>query len=90
MEGDFILCQATVVFARWRLDDTDAVRHVKGIVVLREPHVGLLLAIRADEGVDLLALDLVHGLHRVQPDAEPPPPVHVLLRRVRRWQRLGA
>ena len=65
MEGDFILCQATVVFARWRLDDTDAVRHVKGIVVLREPHVGLLLAIRADEGVDLLALDLVHGLHRV-------------------------
>lgn len=45
------------------LDDSDAVGDVKGVVVRGEVHVGLLLAIRADEGVHLGDLDLVKGLH---------------------------
>ncbi len=35
------------------LNDTDAVGHVEGIVVLGEVNVGLLLAVRADQSVDL-------------------------------------
>ena len=35
------------------LDDANAVGDVKGIVVLGEADEGLLLAIRADQGVDL-------------------------------------
>ena len=47
------------------LDDADAVRHVERVVVLRQPHVRLLLAVGSNEGVHLAAGDLVHGLDRV-------------------------
>mmetsp|Transcript_12349 Transcript_12349/g.18506 ORF Transcript_12349/g.18506 Transcript_12349/m.18506 type:complete len:202 (+) Transcript_12349:50-655(+) len=43
------------------LDDADAVGDLKGVVVAGEAHVSLLQAVGADEGVDLLALDLVHA-----------------------------
>ena len=48
-----------------RLDNADAVRHVEGIVVAREAAVSLLVAVRADEGVHLRAVDVVQALHRI-------------------------
>lgn len=42
---------------------TDLVCHVQGVVVGGEPHVRLLLAVGADERVDLGARDVVHALH---------------------------
>lgn len=39
-----------------RLDDADLVGHVERVVVSGEPHVGLLLAVRADERVHLIRL----------------------------------
>ena len=45
-----------------RLDDADLVGDVEGVVVGGEPHVRLLRAVGADEGVDLLRLDVVHAL----------------------------
>ena len=47
------------------LDDTDTVSHIEGVVVGGQADVGLLLAVGADKGIDLLALNLVHLGHGV-------------------------
>jgi len=44
------------------LDDSNLVCHVQSIVVRSEANVGLLVAVRPDQGVDLLGLDVVHLL----------------------------
>jgi len=46
-----------------RLYDADLVGNVQGIVVARQAHIGLLLAIGADEHVDLGHLDVVELAH---------------------------
>jgi len=45
------------------LNDANAIGHIQGITVLCQTNVGLLLPIRADEGVDLGALHIVELLH---------------------------
>eukprot|EP00170_Pyropia_yezoensis_P006739 contig_27485_g6761 len=44
------------------LDDPNLGRHVQGVRILWQPHVRLLLSVGADERVDPLDRDLVHGL----------------------------
>lgn len=44
------------------LDDANLVGHVESVIVGSKADVRLLGAIRADEGVDLRALDVVHAL----------------------------
>merc|ERR1719433_44157 len=48
-----------------RSDDADAVGHVQSVVILRQAHISLLLAVWADECVHLGSLHVVHGLHRL-------------------------
>merc|ERR1719215_319496 len=43
-------------------DDPNAVGNVESVKVLSQVHIGLLLAIRPDEGVYLGALNIIHGL----------------------------
>merc|ERR1711865_1131375 len=45
------------------LDDANTIGYVESIVVLRQVHIGFLLSIGPDEGVDLCALNIVKCLH---------------------------
>jgi len=48
-----------------RLDDADFVGDVNGVVVVRKTNVRLLQAIRANKGVNLHALDVIHARNRI-------------------------
>ncbi len=45
------------------LDDADLVSDVNRIVIGREPHVSLLLAVRTDQSVHLVSLDIIQSLN---------------------------
>jgi hypothetical protein len=54
-----------MIYYSWVLNDTDSVGNIKGIKVLSESDIGLLLTIRADQSVNRLNLDLIQRLNGI-------------------------
>ena len=61
----FGIFRVNSIIAISHLDDTNSVSNIKGIKVLCEANISLLLTIRSDEGVHGLNLDVVQGLNGI-------------------------